>query len=77
MGSGKGAFKGDNSGHGMMFTTFEGKRLLVIHHAEGDGPRKPQLYEVDDSGDKLVLGPRYNPKFKKILLNWRSNEDLR
>jgi hypothetical protein len=53
--------KGDNSGHGMMFTTFEGKRLLIIHHAEGDGPRKPQLYEIDDSGDKLVLGPRYNP----------------
>jgi len=55
------AFKGDNSGHGMMFTTFEGKRLLIIHHVEGDGPRKPQLYEIDDSGDKLILGPRYNP----------------
>lgn len=53
--------KGDNSGHGMMFTTFEGKRLLIIHHAEGNGPRKPQLYEIDDSGDKLVLGPRYYP----------------
>jgi len=52
---------GNNTGHGMMFTTFEGKRLLVIHHAEGDGPRKPQLYEIDDSGDKLVLGKRYNP----------------
>ncbi|MFZ0454186.1 MAG: glycoside hydrolase family 43 protein [Ignavibacteriaceae bacterium] len=54
-------FVGNNSGHGMMFTTFEGKRLLVIHHAEGDGPRKPRLYEIDDSGDKLVLGPGYNP----------------
>jgi hypothetical protein len=52
---------GGNSGHGMMFTTFEGKRLLVIHHAEENGPRKPQLYEIDDSGDKLVLGMRYNP----------------
>lgn len=57
----KEAFKGDNSGHGMLFTTFEGKRLLIIHHAEENGPRKPQLYEVDDSGDKLILGPRYNP----------------
>lgn len=53
--------KDDNSGHGMMFTTFEGKRLLVIHHSEGDGPRKPQLYEIDDSGDKLILGKRYYP----------------
>jgi len=57
----KEVFKGDNSGHGMLFTTFEGKRLLIIHHAEGNGPRKPQLYEVDDSGNKLILGNRYNP----------------
>jgi hypothetical protein len=57
----KEAFKGDNSGHGMLFTTFEGKRLLIIHHAEENGPRKPQIYEVDDTGDKLILGPRYNP----------------
>jgi len=57
----KEAFKGDNSGHGMLFTTFEGKRLFILHHAESNGPRKPQLWEVDDSGDKLVLGNRYNP----------------
>lgn len=57
----KEAFKGDNSGHGMLFTTFEGTRLFIVHHAEGNGPRKPQLWEVDDSGDKLVLGNRYNP----------------
>jgi hypothetical protein len=56
------AFKGDNSGHGMLFTTFEGKRLFIVHHAEEKGPRKPQLWEVDDSGDKLVLGKRYNPQ---------------
>lgn len=55
------AFKGDNSGHGMLFTTFEGKRLFIIHHAEGRAWRKPQIYEVDDSGDKLVLGKRYHP----------------
>ena len=54
-------FKDDNSGHGMLFTTFEGKRLFIIHHAEEKGPRKPQLYEVDDSGDKLVLGARFYP----------------
>lgn len=54
-------FVGNNSGHGMLFTTFEGKRLLAIHHVDGDGPRKPRFYEIDDSGDKLVLGKRYNP----------------
>jgi hypothetical protein len=58
----KEAFKGDNSGHGMLFTTFEGKRLFIVHHAEENGSRKPQLFEVDDSGDKLVLGPRYHPQ---------------
>jgi hypothetical protein len=57
----KEAFKGDNSGHGMLFATFKGKRLFIVHHAEEKGPRKPQLYEVDDSGDKLILGSRYNP----------------
>ena len=53
--------KEDNSGHGMIFTTFEGKRLLILHHAEEQGPRKPQLYEIDDSGDKFILGSRYLP----------------
>jgi len=52
---------GNNSGHGMIFTSFEGKRLFIVHHAEGDGPRKPQLFEIDDTGDTLVLGARYNP----------------
>ena len=52
---------GNNSGHGMMFTSFDGKRLFIVHHAEGDGPRKPQIWEIDDSGDKLVLGKRFNP----------------
>ena len=54
-------WKDDNSGHGMIFTTFNGKRVLIIHRAEDRGPQKPQLYEIDDSGDTLVLGPRYNP----------------
>ena len=54
----KEAFKGDNSGHGMLFTTFEGKRLYIVHHTEGKGSRKPEIWEVDDSGDKLVLGNR-------------------
>lgn len=50
---------GNNSGHGMIFTSFEGRRLFIVHHAEGDGPRKPQIWELDDSGDKIVLGKRY------------------
>jgi hypothetical protein len=55
----KDAFKGDNSGHGMLFKTFDGKVLFILHHVEGNGPRKPQIWDVDDSGDKLVLKGRY------------------
>lgn len=53
-----------NSGHGMIFSTFEGKTLLLLH-SQGlemnPGPRKPILYEVDLSGDFLTLGERYHP----------------
>jgi len=54
-----------NSGHGMLFKTFDGKLLMSLHYQGLDpnnpGPRKPMLLEVDDSSDKLkILGP-YNP----------------
>ncbi|MBP5398262.1 MAG: family 43 glycosylhydrolase, partial [Bacteroidales bacterium] len=49
-------FLANNSGHGMLFRTFEGELRYVVHHVEGDGPRKPQYWTVDDSGDKLKLG---------------------
>jgi hypothetical protein len=45
----------------MLFRTFDGELRYICHHQEGnDGPRKPQLWEADDSGDKLVLGKRIN-----------------
>lgn len=52
------AFRGDNSGHGMLFRTFEGELLYSVHHSEGNGPRKPEIWTVDDSGDNLILGKR-------------------
>ena len=54
-------FLANNSGHGMLFRTFEGKLVYIVHHAEGDGPRKPQMWNVDDSGDKLKLLDRFQP----------------
>ena len=54
-------FLSNNSGHGMLFRDFDGRLLYVVHHAEGDGPRKPQLWNVDDSGDRLVLKDRIMP----------------
>ena len=51
-------FLANNSGHGMLFRTFGGQLIYVVHHSEGNGPRKPQYWTVDDSGDRLVLGER-------------------
>jgi len=54
----------ENAGHGMLFTTFEGKDLLSLHYQsleENPGPRKPMLLEVDLTGDALIIKGRYNP----------------
>lgn len=51
-----------NYGHGMLFRTFEGKLLMSVHShksVNGRNIRIPHLFEVDDSGDKIVLGKPY------------------
>ena len=53
-----------NYGHGMLFRTFEGKTLMAIHSHQdikGHYHRVPHLFEVDLSGNKLVLGQPYRP----------------
>jgi len=53
-----------NFGHGMLFRTFEGKLLMSVHsHKSMNGRyiRIPHLFEVDDSGDKIVILGRYQP----------------
>lgn len=53
-----------NYGHGMLFRTFSGRLLMSLHsHAKiGNRTRRiPCLFDVDISGDKLVLGTRYIP----------------
>lgn len=53
-----------NAGHGMLFTTFEGKELLSLHYQsldENPGPRRPMFLEVDLTGDQLNIIGRYNP----------------
>lgn len=45
-----------NFGHGMMFRSFSGELLMVLHsHREEEGRyiRHPRLFKVDDSGDKI------------------------
>ena len=52
-------------GHGMLFRTFGGKLLMAAHsHKEdknGRYIRIPHLFEVDDSGNKLVVGKIFIP----------------
>lgn len=51
-----------NFGHGMMFRTFEGKLLMAIHRHQsvnGRTVRIPHLFEVDDTGDKMIVGQPY------------------
>jgi beta-xylosidase len=52
-----------NFGHGMLFRNFEGKLLMAVHsHQNSNGHviRIPHLFEVDDSGDKIVVGKDLN-----------------
>lgn len=53
-----------NFGHGMLFKTFDEKMLMCIHShkvVEGRYHRVPHLFEVDLSGDKLVVVGPYQP----------------
>ena len=54
-----------NHGHGMLFRTFDGKLLMAVHSHRADESgryiRIPRLFEVDDSGDKLVVIGQWVP----------------
>jgi beta-xylosidase len=53
-----------NFGHGMLFQTLEGKWLMSVHSHKDVGHyiRIPNLFEVDLSGDRLVVGAKYVPE---------------
>ncbi len=53
-----------NFGHGMLFQTLEGTWLMSVHShksIQGRYRRIPHLFEVDLSGDKLVVKGPYQP----------------
>ncbi|GAB3011283.1 glycoside hydrolase family 43 protein [Spirosoma pulveris] len=53
-----------NFGHGMLFRTLTGNWLMSVHsHRNSNGRyiRNPHLFEVDFSGDKLIIGKPYIP----------------
>ncbi|HVS54095.1 MAG TPA: glycoside hydrolase family 43 protein [Opitutaceae bacterium] len=44
----------DNGGHGMIFQSFDGKLLMVLHAPDGRGPH-PLLFEIEDTGETLRI----------------------
>ena len=56
----------DNSGHGMIFTTFDGRLMLVVHHPTMSPQSRTRLHELEDTGDALRLK---NPDPKPIPTN--------
>jgi len=42
-----------DGGHGMLFRSFDGQLLLVLHRANTDAHAK--IYEIEDDGDRLVV----------------------
>jgi hypothetical protein len=44
---------GGDSGHGMLFTTFEGRLMLVLHQPFRYPLSRAKLYEMEDTGDSV------------------------
>lgn len=53
-----------NFGHSMIFQTLDGRWLMSVHsHVDNNGRyiRRPRFFNVDFSGDKLIVGEEYKP----------------
>ena len=44
-----------DGGHGMIFTTFEGKLCIVFHQPNSGGVERAHIYELEDTGDTLMV----------------------
>lgn len=51
---------GLDSGHGMLFRTFEGELMLICHHPFGKPTTRGKLYEMEDTGDALRVVRKRN-----------------
>jgi GH43 family beta-xylosidase len=47
----------DYGGHGMIFKTFDGKLMLILHAPDGGGtgPRRPHIFYIEDTGDTIKI----------------------
>lgn len=44
----------DDGGHGMIFKTFEGKIMMVLH-SPNNGNSRPRIFELEDTGETLKV----------------------
>ncbi|HYG24386.1 MAG TPA: glycoside hydrolase family 43 protein [Verrucomicrobiae bacterium] len=44
---------GNDSGHGMLFKTFDGQLMMVLHQPFGSPRTRAKLYEMEDTGDAV------------------------
>jgi hypothetical protein len=51
---------GDDSGHGMIFHSFDGRLMLVVHHPNDGRLARPSLYELEEyeGGLRLKAGAK-------------------
>lgn len=46
---------GNDSGHGMLFHTFDGRLMLILHHPFNPRLSRGRLYEVEDTGNTIRI----------------------
>jgi GH43 family beta-xylosidase len=48
---------GDYGGHGMIFNSFDGKLMMILHSPDGggSGPRRPHIFYIEDTGETLKI----------------------
>jgi beta-xylosidase len=50
-----------DGGHGMLFKTFDGKLMMVLHSPNGRGAQ-PKIFELQDNGDTLKIVNEFTGK---------------
>ncbi len=53
-----------DTGHGMLFTTFDGRLMMVLHSPNNFGAQ-PHIYEMEDTGETLKLIKEFTGKEEK------------
>jgi hypothetical protein len=46
---------GDDSGHGMLFTTFDNRLMLILHSPFKMPLSRGRIFEMEDTGDTLKV----------------------